>query len=629
MTRFGRPWLLLLLLWTTAQAFLFHHHRHRRPLTFLQSTVLDDYENRPLTASQLQSLTVVQLQQQLRLRGLPVKGRKQELIDRLVRGSVVIETTTTDDNEQPEFVNVSEYLEDDDANATFRSIPLKAPNPDDDDDPNPVSNDPEVWGSQARMVENYEGRSVVVDNLSRTLVEFVGSNQTMVQAYVVASREALKPSLERNRTTTPAEDRLRQLQLQREQANRRPMSLDDQAGLDEGDENGLYANVLQRDYSDWGKYTATGAQLSAQEVEGVLLLPDVYGLHSDDVKALAEKIAFECQPVVVLVPDLFRGNPWKDDSPVDYETWRNQVHDDVRVSVDIRAAASCLREQYQVSSVVVWGLCYGGGRALEAAAGYLPSVHDVNGAVGPPPVDPNVAIAWYPTRYQAPESLFGANHLQGSSDESGKPRTLAVMSIFAEQDTLPGATKEDAATLKRLLEEDARVKDHMVKVFPGQDHGFAHNGLATPGEADELERFVDQEFGGAGRVALADGDAEVACLLSTAFMETYSRVFLPTVGPPISIEEEQWGTSIEMEALGEPRDVRQEIEDSLDSFVDEPMAGRYFDPNDPSQEEQLRQVLMSMENDDMKQGPYAIEADDNIETVYAKLKAVDEDFQLF
>ena len=36
-------------------------------------------------------------------------------------------------------------------------------------------------------------------------------------------------------------------------------------------------------------------------------------------------------------------------------------------SVDIRAAAVALREQYGVRSVSIFGTCFGGGRALEAA----------------------------------------------------------------------------------------------------------------------------------------------------------------------------------------------------------------------------------------------------------------------
>jgi hypothetical protein len=61
------------------------------------------------------------------------------------------------------------------------------------------------------------------------------------------------------------------------------------------------------------------------------------------------------------------------------------LHPDDRVSVDIRAAAAALREQYGVSSVSLFGSCYGGGRALEATARVYPkdTMDDVNGEEGP------------------------------------------------------------------------------------------------------------------------------------------------------------------------------------------------------------------------------------------------------
>jgi hypothetical protein len=206
------------------------------------------------------------------------------------------------------------------------------------------------------------------------------------------------------------------------------------------------------------------------------------------------------------------------------------------------------------------------------------------------------------------------------------------MAIFAGQDVLPGATPEDAAELKALLAKDNRVKDYMVKVFPGQDHGFAHNGISSSLESpeDEFEQFVDEEFGGAGRVGLDGGDAEVACLLSTAWMETYSRVFLPTTGPAVSVDENEadW-RNLEMKDLSDAytRDIRTEMEDAIDNFVEEPLGGRMIDQTDESQKDELAEILKGMQNDDS--GPYAISPDDDLTTIYAKLKASDENFQIF
>ena len=300
----------------------------------------------------LQDLTVPQLKQQLRLRGLKVSGRKQDLIDRLLprttttspsfASSTTSSSTSTSGNEDAnkdpskaqafaaekgkELIDVTEYLDEEDIGKNVRTWKGSNNNNSnkkdvvdaefekaDQDDESSSSGDgkTEVWGSEARIVDDYEGRKVVVDCLSQTVVEFKGSNQSYVSASVIASRDALKPFLaggnnNNNRTQTSAEQRVREIQSKREAASRMPVRFEDNTGLDEGDETGLYSNVVERDYSDWGKFTLTGAQISSSEVQGVLLLSDVYGAFSPDIQTLAEKIAFECQPVVVMVPDLFR-----------------------------------------------------------------------------------------------------------------------------------------------------------------------------------------------------------------------------------------------------------------------------------------------------------------------------------
>lgn len=605
----------------------------------------------PLSPSEVESLTVPQLKQQLRLRGLKVTGRQSDLMERLLQSTgapVDAEERVPGNNDTDEdrFVDVSEFLDDEDVGKDVKTISNKQDDEGEDNDES--TSEPEVWGSQARIVDDYEGRRIVVDSLSENVVEFIGSNQSYQQAYVVATRDALKPFLaggNTNQTQVSSEERLRQIQTDREKAARRPVSFEDMAGIDEGDETGIFENVLQRDYSDWGKYTPTGAQLSAAEVPGVLLLSDVYGAFTEDTKTLAAKIAFECQPIVVMVPDLFNGNPWT--RPTDgvnekeqtYEQWR-ATHSDLQVSVNIRAAAACLRERYGVSSVVLWGTCYGGGRALEAAAGWLPggNIHDVNGRLGPPPVDPMAVIAWYPTRYDA-RALFGnadqrKTSVPGSSLSLARNNRMAVMAVFAEDDSLPGAAPEDAELLKSLLTVDERIKDHMVKVFPGQGHGFAHIGISQLEQSDDSDRFLDEEFGGTPNLSFGDrGDAEVACLLSTAFMETYSRVFLPTVGPPISLDsqESSWGKDIEFDSeliqMARERDIRRELQSQADNFVEEPLGGIRVDPTDESQEAELARLLAAMQSPEVD-GPFKIEPDDDLATIYAKLASSD-DFEIF
>jgi dienelactone hydrolase len=626
-----------------------------------------------LSRDQVEELTVPQIKQQLRLRGLKVSGRKPELIDRLVNFSLltVEELNDQDDNvlvpemvsqaeltnvkskarrfaedEGKDLIDIEDFLEEDDKGKFTNSVNINGDDPEVEpeleENLKSSAKGPEVWGADATIVDDYEGRSPIVDSMSRTVVEYKGSNQTMVQAYVVASRDALRPFLAggKNRTSN-VEKQMVEIQTKREEAAKVPVRFEEEEGLDEGDENGLYANILNREYSDWGKYSLTGAQLSADEVQGVLLLSDVYGTFTENTRMLAEKIAFECQPVVVMVPDLFRGYPWKevpatpglDAKGRDYEEWR-ATHSDHRVNIDIRAAGAVLKDQYGVSSITVWGTCYGGGRALEVAAGYLPDgkILDVDGTVGPVPVDPEVVVAWYPTRYNVRE-LFGIG--KGEKNKlNGDKRSMAVMAVFAGNDKLPGATPEDAKVLKSLLDFDERVKDLMVKVFPGQEHGFAHLGLGNQGnDENDFERFVDNEFGGSGRVSMDDGDAEVACLLSTAFMETYARVFLPTTGSAIRSDEsaEEWRT-LEMKDLkvANSRDIRQEIDDGLDNFVEAP-PGKQVDQTADSnvaQRAELTRLLRSMESDDVDP-ENMIEDDDDVEEMYAKLKANDDTFQIF
>jgi len=403
-----------------------------------------------LDRERLEMMTVSQLRQQLRLRNLKVSGKKDELLDRLVQAtkddSNVMSSNTNEgshdetnhvhgsDTKQTEssstnsskskarafaeskgkqLVDISEYLDDaDKGKDTKTSQTTGKEDYEGDDEPNEGSNpksssSPETWGDEAKIIEDYEGRSVVIDGLSRTVIQFKGSQKRAVQAYVVASRDALKGFLKGGNgidnstvaiTTNIAqelEEATLNIQKSREKASKTPLKLEDIQGEDVDDEEGLYTNILDRDYGDWGKYSLTGVQLSAQETKGVLLLPDVHGPFSDDIQALADKIAFECQPIVVFCPDLFNGNPWKatEHGPSEkvnhygqsFEEWRASLND-VETSVNIRAAAACMRQIYGVASLSIFGLCYGGGRALEVTARVYPndSMNDVNDEPGPP-----------------------------------------------------------------------------------------------------------------------------------------------------------------------------------------------------------------------------------------------------
>ena len=235
--------------------------------------------------------------------------------------------------------------------------------------------------------------------------------------------------------------------------------------------------------------------------------------------------------------------------------------------------------------------------------------------------DTSTCIAWYPTRYDA-ESLFGANSKRMS--DTDLPDT-AVMAIFGGEDTLPGATPDDASKLKSCLESDAYVNDHMVKVFGGQGHGFAHIGASQDTDT-EGDRFLEEEFGGVPTNSMDGGDAEVASLLSTAWLETYARQFLPTVGEAVK-DDASW-SEIDMPDLSESmtRDIRAEMEDAIQNHQDEEVDLKRMHPDD------FKTPLDDLEDMDetlfkaLQTTPYGASLEDDPDTFLDKLEAaIDRD----
>eukprot|EP00339_Tiarina_fusa_P010779 CAMPEP_0117055420 /NCGR_PEP_ID=MMETSP0472-20121206/38417_1 /TAXON_ID=693140 ORGANISM="Tiarina fusus, Strain LIS" /NCGR_SAMPLE_ID=MMETSP0472 /ASSEMBLY_ACC=CAM_ASM_000603 /LENGTH=237 /DNA_ID=CAMNT_0004771405 /DNA_START=87 /DNA_END=797 /DNA_ORIENTATION=+ len=151
----------------------------------------DDDDDELLSREEIEALTVPQLKQQLRLRGLKVSGKKQELLDRLLRSSskwrpepVGSEDDGGSSSSQPlngtpqepeviaadpkggakkkktkaqklaeekgkEFIDVTAYLDEDDQGKDVKtSMPVEK-----DEEDDPESDDPEVWGSAAKIVD--------------------------------------------------------------------------------------------------------------------------------------------------------------------------------------------------------------------------------------------------------------------------------------------------------------------------------------------------------------------------------------------------------------------------------------------------------------------------------------------
>ncbi len=90
--------------------------------------------------------------------------------------------------------------------------------------------------------------------------------------------------------------------------------------------------------------------------KGILLFHDIFGYQLPEMRKFADLL--NAAGYVVLLPDLYRGNPWPLDADwSNHETWR-QSHSPHRVMQDVINANLSLRSR--VDKVVSIGFCWGG-----------------------------------------------------------------------------------------------------------------------------------------------------------------------------------------------------------------------------------------------------------------------------
>lgn len=190
----------------------------------------------------------------------------------------------------------------------------------------------------------------------------------------------------------------------------------------------------------------------------VLFLSDVFGFEDSATRDFAYRIA--CHGYNVLVPDLFRGNPWKKSLPMDgLQAWLAE-HAPERVAGDIDTCRKWLVDDFLAAApskkLGVVGFCYGGGRLVETLARDA----DADACF-------SAGICFYGSRMDA---SFGAR--------------IAAPVLFVCGDGDPLCPVETV----RELERSARGAK--AAVYAGRGHGFAHRPESLEDDGDAEDAFA-------------------------------------------------------------------------------------------------------------------------------------------
>ncbi|GKV35202.1 hypothetical protein SLEP1_g43504 [Rubroshorea leprosula] len=202
---------------------------------------------------------------------------------------------------------------------------------------------------------------------------------------------------------------------------------------------------------------------------GLLLLSDLFGFEDSSTRDFAYRIA--CNGYNVLVPDLFRGDPWPKEKPrTEFERWMGG-QDPKRVATDIAMATKWMVDEFMAAGISkklgVIGFCFGGGRVIDVLAA------DQGACFG-------TGVSFYGTR------------MDPSTASKAK---VPVLFISGDNDPL--------CPVSVLSDLEKRIgMGSKVMIFKGRGHGFAHR----PGSPEE-DSDAEQAFG-AMRNWLHDGLVE-------------------------------------------------------------------------------------------------------------------------
>ncbi|XP_045807094.1 carboxymethylenebutenolidase homolog [Trifolium pratense] len=190
---------------------------------------------------------------------------------------------------------------------------------------------------------------------------------------------------------------------------------------------------------------------------GLLLLSDIYGFEDSFTRDFAYRVA--CNGFNILVPDLFRGNPWTKDQPNTlFEQWIAR-HNPERVAKDITAWTEWLADEFMTAGITkklgIIGFCFGGGRVLEVLA------RDQGACFG-------TGISFYGTKI---DPLIASD--------------VKVPVLFILGDNDPFCTVGEIKNIQMKIDRGSKVV-----IFPGRGHGFAHRPGSLEEDDDAEQAYV-------------------------------------------------------------------------------------------------------------------------------------------
>ncbi|CAK9162686.1 unnamed protein product [Ilex paraguariensis] len=189
---------------------------------------------------------------------------------------------------------------------------------------------------------------------------------------------------------------------------------------------------------------------------GILLLSDIFGFEDSSTRDFAYRVA--CNGYNVLVPDLFRGDPWTKDKPKAlFEQWL-VAQNPQRVAKDIAMSTKWMVDEFIAAGISkklgIIGFCFGGGLLMDVLA------QDKDGFYG-------MGVSFYGTRID-PSVVANIE--------------VPVLFIAGDNDPL--------CPVSVLQDIDKRIKGSRVVIFKARGHGFAHRPESPEEDGDAEQAFM-------------------------------------------------------------------------------------------------------------------------------------------